>query len=271
MSKAEVLLPTVAASAPRARRRVYTGWLIRVASVAVVLSLWEILAGHIYPSVLIPSLSKVLKAGYTLTISGELPMDIVASLERILGGFVIGSIIAAPVGLLMGMSQRVRDALDPYVQFFRFVPAIAWLTPAVIWFGIGETSKVAVIVYATAFVVAINTMVGVANVSPNKIWAARMLGANNRQLFWRVVLPAALPYVLTGMRLAMGGSFTAVVSAEMVSANEGLGYLIYNSRLWMATDSIFVAILVLGFLGLGTDALFRWAIRRFAHQYGPKD
>ena len=266
------LAPEATSVQPRVRaraRRNSRGLAVRILSVVIVLAAWEILAGHVYRSVLIPPFSKVVLAGYRLTLSGELPMHIAASMGRILSGFVIGSLIAAPLGLLMGMSRTARDALDAYIQFFRFVPAIAWLTPAVIWFGLGESSKVAIIIYATVFVVAINTTVGVANVSPNKVWAGRMLGASQSQIFRHVVLPASLPFILTGMRLAMGGSFTAVVSAEMVSANEGLGFLIFNSRLWMATDVIFVVILVLGILGFGTDMLFRWAIRRFAYQYGP--
>ena len=272
MSTTTLTAADLAAARKKAKtktRRTYQGLFVRTMSVVVVLAAWQLFSGYIHPSVLIPSLSTVMASGYRLTLSGELPTAIGYSLGRIVAGFVIGSLIATPVGLLMGMSRGIRESLETYIQFFRFVPAIAWLTPAVIWFGLGETSKIAIIVYATIFVVAINTMVGVANVSPNKIWAARMLGASQAQVFRNVVLPASLPFILTGMRLAMGGSFAAVVSAEMIASNEGLGFLISNSRLWMATDVIFVAILVLGFLGLGTDALFRWAIRRFAHRYGP--
>jgi NitT/TauT family transport system permease protein len=240
----EISVPGAASSRATLKRSAFASAMgARLLSVVVVLAAWEVLAGHVYPSVLIPPLSKVLVTGFDLTRSGELPQHIFASMGRILSGFVIGSIVAAPLGLVMGMSRLVRSAVDPFIQFLRFVPAIAWLTPAVIWFGIGEMSKVAVIIYATVFVVAINTMVGVSNVSANKIWAAHMLGANRMQIFWRVMLPASLPFILTGMRLAMGGSFAAVVSAEMVSSNEGLGFLIFNSRLWMATDAIFVAIL----------------------------
>src|SRR5215831_20244192 len=105
--------------------------------------------------------------------SGELFEHISISLQRILAGFLIGSAIAAPVGLLMGSIPIVRAIFDPYVQFFRFVPSLAWLTPAVIWFGIGETPKVLIIVYTTIFIVIINTIVGVSNVSENKIWAGR--------------------------------------------------------------------------------------------------
>jgi NitT/TauT family transport system permease protein len=104
----------------------------------------------------------------------------------------------------MGSFKPVRMFFDPYIQFFRFIPSIAWLTPAVIWFGIGETPKVLIIVYTTIFIVIINTIVGVSNVSENKIWAGRCLGANGRQIFLFVILPATLPFILTGMRLAMG-------------------------------------------------------------------
>jgi NitT/TauT family transport system permease protein len=106
------------------------------------------------------------------------------------------------------------------------------------------------------------------NVSKNKLLAAVTIGASQTQIFVHVVLPATVPFILTGMRIAMGNSFTAVVSAEMISANRGLGYLIYDSRLWMATDTIFLSILILGFFGLGADILFREVIKRFARRFG---
>ena len=204
-----------------------------------------------------------------MVVDGSIYPHIGMSLARIAAGFLIGSALGAPIGLLMGTWRPFRAFLDPYVQFFRFIPSIAWLTPAVIWFGIGETSKVLIIVYTTIFIVIINTVVGVSNIAANKLWAARSLGANRVQEFIYVVLPATLPFILTGMRLAMGNSFATVVSAEMIAAESGLGFLIYNSRLWMATDTIFVSIAVLGFLGLSADRIFRALIYRFAHQYGP--
>lgn len=250
-------------NSPRGR----SAWL-GVLSVACGLAAWEVLAGHVFPSIFIPSLSQVLERGYELVLNGEIFFHSWASIKRILTGFVIGSAIGAPVGLLMGSIPTVRRVADPYIQFFRFIPSIAWLTPAVIWFGIGEMSKVMIILYTTVFIVVINTAVGVASVPPNKIWAARMLGASARQVFFLVIVPATMPYILTGMMLAMGSSFTAVVAAEMVGAEEGLGYLIFNSRLWMDTRAIFLAILVVGFLGFAIDLLFRRLIRRFAGRYG---
>jgi ABC-type nitrate/sulfonate/bicarbonate transport system permease component len=211
----------------------------------------------------------VLDTGIEMVRSGELFEHISISMQRILLGFFIGSALAAPIGLLMGSVRKVRIIFDPYTQFFRFVPSLAWLTPVVLWFGVGETSKVLIIIYTTMFIVLINTIVGVANIAPNKLRAAACLGATPVKAFLHVTLPATLPFILTGMRLAMGNSFATVVAAEMIAADSGLGYLIFNSRLWMATDRIFIGIVCLGTLGLITDRFFRYLIVRFAHQYGP--
>jgi len=200
--------------------------------------------------------------------SGELAGHISISMKRILVGFFVGSLIAIPLGLLMGVNKTIRTILEPYSQFLRFIPAIAWITPMIIWFGIGELSKVLLIIYTTIFIVLINTMVGVTNISENKIRSAQCLGASPFQAFVYMTLPAALPFALTGMRLAMGNSFMTVVSAEMLAAESGLGYLIFNARLWMATDQIFIGIACLGALGMLTDWVFRVLIRRYGHQYG---
>jgi NitT/TauT family transport system permease protein len=254
---------------PRARKSQLgrATWL-RIISIVCGLAIWEILARWIFPNIFIPSLSQVIERGHELVLNKEVFLHVGASIRRILLGFLIGSAIGAPVGLVMGSIPTIRYLVDPYIQFFRFIPSIAWLTPAVIWFGIGELSKVMIIIYTTVFIVVINTAVGVASVPPNKIWAARMLGANRWQVFRLVTIPATMPYILTGMMLAMGSSFTAVVAAEMVGAEEGLGYLIFNSRLWMDTRAIFLAIIMLGFLGFAFDLLFRYLIRRFAGRYG---
>lgn len=256
-----------AATAPKRLGR--GGVLLPVLSVVLALVLWELSTNWLKTTVLIPSFSQVILRGVELLVTAEIFVHVGASLSRILLGFLIGSLIGGPAGLLMGSVKTARNLLDPYIQFFRFVPSIAWLTPAVIWFGIGEVSKVAIIVYTTVFIVTINTVVGVSNVSKQKVWAALSLGATGSKVFLHVTLPATLPFILTGMRLAMGNSFATVVAAEMVASDQGLGFLIFNSRLWMATDTIFLAILALGFLGFATDLLFRRLIRRFARQFGP--
>jgi NitT/TauT family transport system permease protein len=248
-------------------RRVDDRWLYPVA-VLFGLAAWQFIAGTFFDPIFFPTPLSVAVKGYALFSSGEILPHIEISLFRILTGFLIGSVLGAPLGLVMGVIPQFRKFCEPYVEFFRFIPAVAWLTPAVIWLGIGETSKVAIIVYTTIFIVLLNTVVGVGNVSRNKICAAQSLGANRLQTFLYAVIPATVPYVLTGMRLAMGNSFATVVSAEMIAANSGLGFLIWNSRIYLETQTIFVAIVTLGVLGFLSDRLLRVLIRRYAHQYG---
>jgi ABC-type nitrate/sulfonate/bicarbonate transport system permease component len=119
------------------------------------------------------------------------------------------------------------------------------------------------------FIVIINTAAGVASINRNKVRAALCLGATRPQLFRHVLLPAATPYVLTGMRIAMANSFTTIVAAELVAANDGLGKMLWDARLFMLVDDIFVALICLGFLGFAADRLFRWAILRFARRFSP--
>src|SRR6266511_123475 len=191
---------------------------IYVASIIGMVMLWHVVATTFFKPQFFPSPLVVLATAREMVASRELFEHIGISLQRILMGFLIGSTIAAPAGLMMGSIRTVRAIFDPYTQFFRFVPSIAWLTPVVLWFGIGEVSKVLIIIYTTTFIVLINTMVGVAHIAPNKLRAAACLGATPLKTFFHVTLPATLPFILTGMRLAMGNSFATVVSAEMIAA-----------------------------------------------------
>lgn len=242
--------------------------LVYFGSILAALVIWQYVAINYFSPAFFPSPAVVAATAWEMIVSGELFAHAAISLQRIMLGFFIGSAIAVPFGLFMGTNRYIRAIFEPYTEFFRYVPAIAWLTPVVLWFGIGEISKVLIIVYTTMFIVTINTIVGVGNIAPNKFRAAASLGASPSKMFCYVTWPATLPFILTGMRLAMGNSFATVVSAEMVASDQGLGFLIFNSRLWMATDKIFVAIVCLGALGMAADRIFRMMIRRFAHQYG---
>jgi NitT/TauT family transport system permease protein len=182
-------------------------------------------------------------------------------------GFTIGTAIGIPLGLLMGISPFIRIFMDPYVEFFRFIPPIAFVTLAVIWFGLGETSKIVLIVYTTLFMVAINTMIGVLGVEPDKRFAALCLGASKVQVFFHVVIPAVIPDIVTGMKIAMGNSFMTVVSAEMVAAKSGIGFLIFNSRLFLLTEWIFVGIITLGLMGFITDRALRFLVSTLLKHY----
>jgi NitT/TauT family transport system permease protein len=231
--------------------------------------IWHIASTWIVPSVLFPTPWKVLLKGIELAEDGTLWEQASASLARIATGFVGGSLIGIPIGLAIGSFPIVRRLLEPYTEFLRFIPATAMITVAVIWFGIGESSKIFLIIYTTVFIVIINTAAGVNAVAPNKIRAARSLGAGPFQIFFFVALPATVPYILTGMRLAMANSFVTIIAAELVAANNGLGRMIWDSRMYMLVDQIFVALVVLGFLGFTADRLFRWGIYSFAGRFSP--
>ena len=200
---------------------------------------------------------------------GLLQEAILASLTRIAQGFAIGCALGIPLGLAIGSFRAVRLLLEPWTEFFRFIPAVAMITVAVIWFGIGEASKIFLIAYTTLFVVIIATAAGVGAVSRDKIRAAQCLGANRWQIFALVALPATLPYILTGMRLAMANAFVTIVAAELVASNDGLGKMLWDARLYMQVEDIFVALLALGLLGFLADRAFRLAIRGFAGRFNP--
>lgn len=229
--------------------------------------LWHVLATYAVSSVFFPAPLEVAVRGVEMAKSGVLFEHIWASMQRILVGFFIGSVVGILIGLLMGTFEPVGRFLDPYIETLRFIPAVAMITIAVIWFGIGEASKIFIIFYGVIFVMVITTAAGVAGVAPNKIRAAQSLGASRSQIFWFVILPAAAPDILTGMRVAMANAFTIIVAAELVAAQQGIGAILWNARVMMLTRDIFVALVMLAILGFATDRLFRWLISAFAGRY----
>ncbi len=233
---------------------------IHAASITGVLIIWQVASVLFHYPALFPGPLAVAQRAIILLREGRLETDIMASLGRVLAGFVLGSAIGVLIGFVIGSSATVRTLLEPYVHFLRFITPIAWISPVMIWFGIGETSKIILIMYTTMFAVMLSTVAGVASVPLNRLRAAQACGASGRQMFLWVVVPTALIQVLQGMRLAMGYSFMTVIPAEMLAAQNGLGYLIINSRLWLETDTIFVGILALGTIGLAMDWIFRWII-----------
>lgn len=230
---------------------------------------WHLAAAFLVRSALFPPPWPVLERAWALAEDGILQEQILASMRRILQGFLIGSACGVPAGLAIGSFRPVRMLLEPWTEFFRFIPAVAMITVAVIWFGIGEESKVFLISYTTVFVVIISTAAGVGAVGRDKIRAAQCLGASRLQIFALVALPATVPYILTGMRVAMANAFVTIVAAELVASNDGLGKMLWDARLFMQIEDIFVALISLGLLGFLTDRLFRLAIRAFAGRFNP--
>jgi NitT/TauT family transport system permease protein len=246
-----------------------TGITPYVLSFAALLVIWHVVAAYIVHSILFPSPVTVFVTLVKLVEDGTLIDNVIASLKRILSGFALGAIISVPIGLAIGSFGLARKLIEPWTEFLRFVPATAMITTAVIWFGIGEGSKIFLITYATVFIIILNTAAGVSSIAPNKIRAARALGATDAQIFVLVTLPATIPFILTGMRLAMANSFVTIVAAEMVAANDGLGMMIWNGRMFMLINDIFAALITLGVLGFCADRLFRIGIYHYARRYSP--
>jgi taurine transport system permease protein len=240
-----------------------------LASVLAGLLVWQLLAMRLGPALMASPLD-TLSAGIELAADGTLGDSVIASARRILIGWGLGLLVGVPVGLLMGRVQAIRTLLDPYIEFFRFIPPIAFVTLAVVWFGIGESSKVVLIFYTSVFIVTLNTIAGVLAVNESKLRAAASLGAGRWQTIQHVVLPATVPHIVTGARLAMGNSFLTIVSAEIVAAQVGLGALIWTSRNYGRIDWVFVGIIVLGILGFVFDRILRIAAARVLGRYGVK-
>ena len=254
---------------PRLMRRLssaYGGYALGFVSLFVV---WHLAAVYVVSSVLFPPPAVVWRKAVVLVKNGVLLEHLAASVQRILAGFIAGSLLGIPIGLAMGSFRSARKVLEPYTEFLRFIPAVAMITVAVIWFGIGEASKIFLIIYTTIFIVILNTAAGVSAIAPDKIRAAQALGATRAQIFFHVAMPATVPYILTGMRLAMANSFTTIVAAELIAANEGLGKMLWDGRMFMLVDDIFVSLVTLGLLGFAVDRMFRWGIYTFAGKYSP--
>ncbi len=240
--------------------------LVWCASLVIFVGIWHV-ASTFHPPALLPSPKGTFNTLLEVANSGLLARHAGASLSRVLSGFLLGAAVGMGLGLAAGCIHLVRIALDPYVNFLRFVPAVALLTPFVVWFGIGETSKIALLIFATLFIVMLNTVAGVDDLPTNRVRAARMLGAGPWQLFALIVFPSTLPYIIVGMRIAMGVSFAAIIVAEMVSADTGLGYLLSYARVVSATDLQFITIACLGALGWATDKVFQIVSNALLRRY----
>ncbi len=238
-----------------------------VAGFTLLFLVWHLASVLVVRSALFPSPVPVFARAWVLLEDGLLQEAVVASMRRILQGFLIGSALGIPIGLTIGSFRLARLLLEPWTEFFRFIPAVAMITVAVIWFGIGEESKVFLIAYTTVFVVIIATAAGVGAVGRDKIRAAQCLGASRLQVFALVALPATVPHILTGMRVAMANAFVTIVAAELVASNDGVGKMLWDARLFMQIDDIFVALISLGLLGFATDRVFRLLIRAFAGRF----
>jgi len=239
----------------RAAALVAAPWLVIVAA-------WYALAysGLVNPA-LLPKPHQVL-AKFRALVGERLPVDVWMSTQRVFLGVALGILLAVPVGFVLGWYKGVRQFIDPVINFFRALPPIALIPLVIVYFGIGEVAKVAILFYAAFFAGVIVMYEGIAQISPIFVKVARTLGATDGEIFRRVVIPLALPHVLTALRVALGVAWATLVASELIAAQQGLGALIQNASNFFQIDIIYVGIICIGLIALAMDLVLRAAARR---------
>ncbi|MFM7706204.1 MAG: ABC transporter permease [Rubrivivax sp.] len=204
----------------------------------------------------------MLRSGWTLLTQMGFAEDIGMTVWRVLGGFVIAAVIALPLGVAMGAYKPVEAFFEPFVSFARYLPASAFIPLLILWAGIGEAQKLAVIFIGSFFQLVLMIAVIVGNTRRDLVEAAYTLGAGDRSLVWRVMIPGAAPEIAETLRMVLGWAWTYVIVAELIGASSGIGHMITDSQALLATDQIIFGIIVIGLIGLASDLLFKAANRR---------
>jgi NitT/TauT family transport system permease protein len=227
---------------------------------AVVIGGWAVLTyGGITPSMFLPTPGAVVAKALKLAESGLLFQHMWASIEVVMLGFVISSVVAVPLGLLMGTFRIVQAALEPLVNFIRYLPVTSFVPLFILWIGIGIEQRVTVIIFGTFFQQLVMVSDVVRGVSKDLLNASYTLGASRRDVLIHVLAPASLPGILSTLRVTMGWAWTYLVVAELVAASSGLGYISLKAMRGFEVDTIFLAIAIIGVLGILTDQGFRLA------------
>jgi len=207
----------------------------------------------------------MLKDGWILLTKFGFLGDIGITVWRVLGGFVFAAVVAVPVGLLMGAYKPIEAFLEPFVSFARYLPASAFVPLLILWSGIGEAQKVLVIFLGSVFPIVLMVAGTVANSRRDLVEAARTLGARDRGILMRVLIPAAAPDIAETLRLVLGLAWTYVIVAELIGSSSGIGHMIIDSQALLATGQIIFGIIVIGVVGLISDFLFKALNRKLFH------
>jgi NitT/TauT family transport system permease protein len=223
---------------------------------------WGITGSGLVDPMFLPGPVAVVKQAYVWVTQNDLLSDTGISVYRVLAGFLLSALMAVPLGLYIGAFQPVRAFFEPLLEFSRYLPAVAFVPLVLLWVGIGEGSKIALIWIGTFFQMVLMISDDVSRVPMSQIEAARTLGATNHEVLRKVLLRSSMPGIFDTLRLTLGFAWTYLVVAELVAANSGLGYAILQAQRFLQTDKIFVGIIVIGLIGLITDQGLRLLHRK---------
>jgi ABC-type nitrate/sulfonate/bicarbonate transport system permease component len=231
----------------------------RLLSPLLVLIVWEVItsAGWV-ESWFLPVPTEVLKTLYQMTVSGELLEHTAISMGRAITGYALAAVVGISLGLLIAWSTIIEDFFDPLIELLRPLSTFALIPIVFLWFGIGNVSKVIIIFKSCFFPIVLNTIAGIKGVDQKLIRAARSLGASGHQLWTRVLIPSALPTIITGLRISTAISMMALVGVEMLASDSGLGFLVIDAQRTFDTERVFAGIIVLSLLGFSLDRLARY-------------
>jgi len=247
---------------------------LRFVAVAGFLVLWSMASGivvvmKLFNPIFLPGPWVVIGKVVEMGVKGQLWAHVGATMERVAVGFTTGAVLALLLGIVAGHVRVVRNVVEPIIELLRPIPPLAVLPLFIVWIGIGETSKVGFITYATFFPMFLTTVHAVRQIDPLLVRAAQSLGAGSLQVFRLIILPAALPEILTGVRLGVALSFFVIVISEFIGAEHGLGYLINDGRNFFLVPQMLGAAIVLGLLGYTGNALVRLLERRLLRWQSP--
>lgn len=246
---------------------------LSLSSVLSVLVIWYLITAlKIVPSLFLPSpqavWQKFLEVSQQGFMKATLWQHLAASISRVLLALVAAIAIGVPLGLWMGLNKWVRAVLDPLVELLRPIPPLAYLPLLVIWFGIGETTKVLLIFFSILAPVIISSTHGVLSHQLNRERAALSLGASQSQVFWHVILPTALPHILTGVRIGLGVGWSTLVASELVAADRGIGFMVQSAAQFLITDTVVLGIIVIATVAVSFELFLRWLQKQLSPWYG---
>ena len=233
------------------------------AGIATLLALWQIAAHFDWiNALLMPSPWAIVEALYQMGAEGTLWGHLGASLQRVFAGFLLAAIVGIALGVVTGWMQKVSEVVTPVVEALRPIPPIAWTPLAILWFGVGNAPSYFLVFIGAVFPVFINTFSAVRNIEPSQINAALSLGAGPGLILRDVLIPASLPVVFPGLRIALGVGWMCVVAAELIAAQSGLGYMIQQNRLLLQTQNVLAGMVTIGIVGYAMSAAMERLERR---------
>jgi NitT/TauT family transport system permease protein len=230
---------------------------------ALFVAVWgAVTFGGLVPKIFLADPLQMLRSGWLLLTEQGFAYDIGMTVWRVVGGFAIAALLALPLGVMMGAYKPVEAFFEPFVSFARYLPASAFIPLLILWAGIGEAQKLAVIFIGSFFQLVLMIAVVVGNTRRDLVEAAYTLGSTDTGVVRRVLIPGAAPEIFEILRMVLGWAWTYVIVAELIGASSGIGHMITDSQALLATDQIIFGIIVIGLIGLVSDLLFKWGNRR---------